>query len=247
MSSKRNQNSLLFLTTLGVYLGLLVVGGSAPQVFAHSATTRNFEINEGIEIRDDLDTNPDDERSPVHMSLGNYLDDVEQFIVALRGLQQKQLFEPTNGTFSVGQSTQLPCVAANKIGSYTVAEFVTSSESARKTLEWFSKRLTDGYSLGDCLPNARLGKETHNSKFDFKLDQNIFTVEVVAKKSSPSNAHITANDLVRASKQIKVDPADLVRARIYEHTTFRSENDQVFILTRLPRADLISLLANIAK
>lgn len=247
MSSKRNQNSLLFLTTLGVYLGLLVVGGAAPQVFAHSATTRNLEINEGIEIRDDLDTNPDDERSPVHMSLGNYLDDVEQFIVALRGLQQKQLFDPANGTFSVGQSTQLPCVAANKVGSYTVAEFVTSSESARKTLEWFSKRLTDGYSLGDCLPNARIGEETHNSKFDFKLDQNNFTVEVIAKKSSPSNAHLTADDLIRASKQLKVDSADLVRARIYENTTFRSENDQVFILTRLPRADLISLLANNAK
>jgi hypothetical protein len=246
LSSKRNQNSLLFLTTLGVYLGLLVVGGSAPQVFAHSATTRNFEINEGIEIRDDLDTNPDDERSPVHMSLGNYLDDVEQFIIALRGLQQKQLFEPANGTFSVGQSTQLPCVAANRIGSYTVSEFATSSESARKTLEWFSKRLTDGYSLGDCLPNARLGEETHNSKFDLKLDQNNFTIEVAARKNSPSNAHITAEDLVRASKQIRIDTADLVRASIYEHTTFRSEKDQVFILTRLPRADLVSLLSKSA-
>ena len=224
-----------------------MVGGSAPHVFAHSATTRNFEINEGIEIRDDLDTNPDDERSPVHMSLGNYLDDVEQFIVALRGLQHKQLFDPASGTFSVGQSTQLPCVAANKIGSYTVAEFVTSSESSRKTLEWFSKRLTDGYSLGDCLPNDRLGQETHNSKFDFKLDQKSFTVEVIVKKSSPSNAHHVAEDLQRTAKHLKVDSADLVRARIYENTTFRSENDQVFIVTRLPRADLISLLANNAK
>jgi hypothetical protein len=64
----------LFLTTLGVYLGLLVVGGAAPQVLAHSATTRNFEITDEIEVKDDLDKKPDDERSPVHMSLGNYSD-----------------------------------------------------------------------------------------------------------------------------------------------------------------------------
>lgn len=226
-----------------MYLGLLVVGGAAPQVFAHSATTRGFEIADEIEIKDDLDYKPDDERSPVHMSLGNYLNDVEQFVIALRTLQAKEQFDPKTGSFSVGQSTQLPCVAANKIGSYTVAEFVTSSEQTRKTLEWFSKKLTDGYSLGDCLPNSRLGQETHNSKFDFKLDSNSFSIEVVAKKSSPSNAQLIADDLLRTARQIKIDPADLVRARLYENTTFRAENDQVFIRTRLPRADLISLLS----
>lgn len=47
------------LTTLGVYIGLLVVGGAAPQVFAHSATTRVFEITEEIEVKDDLDLDPE--------------------------------------------------------------------------------------------------------------------------------------------------------------------------------------------
>jgi hypothetical protein len=58
LNNRRNQNSILFLTTLGVYLGLLVVGGAAPQVFAHSATTRNFELVDEIEVKDDLDKNP---------------------------------------------------------------------------------------------------------------------------------------------------------------------------------------------
>jgi len=56
----KSKNSILVLTTLGVYLSLLMVGGSAPQVFAHSATTRNFEITDEIEVKDDLDTKPDD-------------------------------------------------------------------------------------------------------------------------------------------------------------------------------------------
>lgn len=55
---RRSQNSLVLLTTLGVYLGLLVVGGAAPQIFAHSATTRFFEIAEEQEARDDFDNNP---------------------------------------------------------------------------------------------------------------------------------------------------------------------------------------------
>ena len=245
MSNRKNQNSILFLTTLGVYLGLLVVGGTAPQVLAHSATTRNFEISDETEVRDDLDKKPDDERSPVHMSLGNYFDDVEKFIAALSGFQQRKLFDPAKDAFSVGQSTQLPCVAANRVGSYTAREFVTSDEAIRKSLEWFSKKLTDGYSLGDCLANDRLGsKETHDSNFQFKLDGEAFKVEVSVKKSSAESAKLLAADLAKTHKQTKAVSANQVRARLYEATTFRSDNDQVFVLTRLPRADLVSLLAN---
>lgn len=245
MNTRKNQNSILFLTTLGVYLGLLVVGGAAPQVFAHSATTRAFEITDEIEIKDDLDKKPDDERSPVHMSLENYLDDIERFISALRGLRKKELFDSSINTFSVAQGTQLPCVAANKVGSYTVNEFVTSNEDLRKTLEWFSKRLTDGYSLGDCLPNDRYGsKETHDSKFNFKLDRDSFIIEVAVKKTSTENAKLLAADLANTHRQLKIASANAVLLRIYEKTTFRSENDQVFVVTRLARADLDSLLAN---
>lgn len=58
--SRKAQNSFLVLTTLGVYLGLLMVGGAAPQVLAHSATTRTFEITDEIEVKDDLDNKPDE-------------------------------------------------------------------------------------------------------------------------------------------------------------------------------------------
>ena len=59
MTKGKNYNSILFLTTLGVYLGLVLVGGTAPQVLAHSALTRNFEISDEIEFNDELDTKPD--------------------------------------------------------------------------------------------------------------------------------------------------------------------------------------------
>jgi hypothetical protein len=228
-----------------VYLGLLVVGGAAPQVFAHSATTRHFELSDEIEFRDDLDNKPDDDRSPVKMSIENYLEDVELFISSLRGLKKRGLFDPATGVFSVGQSTQLPCVPANKVGSYTVAQFETNIAGTKPTLEWFSKRLTDGYSLGDCLPNSRFdAKETHDSKFNFKLDRNQLSIEVAVKKVSVRDATLLAEDLSNTFRDLKIAAANAARMRIHETTTFHSENDQVFVITRLPRADLKSLLAN---
>ena len=50
MTNNRKNNSILFLTTLGVYLGLMLVGGAAPQVFAHGALARNFELQDEIEV-----------------------------------------------------------------------------------------------------------------------------------------------------------------------------------------------------
>jgi hypothetical protein len=59
LANKKNQNSILFLTTLGVYIGLLMVGSTPGVIAQQGAMTRNFEISDEIEERDDLDTQPD--------------------------------------------------------------------------------------------------------------------------------------------------------------------------------------------
>ena len=57
MSTRKGQNSILFLTTLGVYLGLVLVG--APHVLAQAATSRQFDVKDEIEKTDEFDGNPD--------------------------------------------------------------------------------------------------------------------------------------------------------------------------------------------
>jgi len=85
LTNRKPQNSILFLATLGVYLGLFIAGGAAPQVFAHSATTRGFEISDEIEVKDDLDTNPDDcsddlsERARQFLNLNSFSDGIIYF------------------------------------------------------------------------------------------------------------------------------------------------------------------------
>lgn len=246
--SRKSQNSFLVLTTLGVYLGLLMVGGAAPQVLAHSATTRNFEITDEIEVKDDLDNKPDDERSDVRLSLLTYFQDVEYFVKTLRRLGGTKYFDPASDSFEVDQSTQLPCVPANKIGSYTANKFVTKNEQLRPWLESFSKLLTDGYSLGDCLPNSRFApSEATDSKFNLRFDKDAFTIDVAVRKSSPEAAKLLAGDLADTFAALKKADADTVRQKLYEATKFRSENDQIFVVTHMPRAALDPLLAKDAK
>ena len=245
--ARKAQNSILLLTTLGVYLGLLVAGGAAPQVLAHSATTRNFEITDEIEIKDDIDRDPD-ERVSARLSLATYFQDVENFIKTLNRLGGTEYFDPSADTFDVTQTTQLPCVAANNVGSYTANNFVTKREALRPWLESFSKLLTDGYSLGDCLPSSRFApNEATDSKFNFHFDKDGFFVEVTVRKSSPQNAKMLAENLVSTSSLLRKEAAGPVRGALYNSTNFRAENDQIFVVTRLPRGSLDPLLAKDAK
>ena len=58
MSQRNKNNSIIFLTTLSVYLGLVLVGGAMSPVLAQAALTRNFDIQDEIEVKDDLDKKP---------------------------------------------------------------------------------------------------------------------------------------------------------------------------------------------
>ena len=53
---------MLFLATLGVYIGLLMAGSSAGMIAQQSAAmARNFELSEEFEIRDEFDRDPQPE------------------------------------------------------------------------------------------------------------------------------------------------------------------------------------------
>ncbi|MBX3268310.1 MAG: hypothetical protein KF831_16545 [Acidobacteria bacterium] len=60
MNNQKNNNSVLFLATLGVYIGLLMAGAS-PGIIAQqsAAMTRNFELSEEFEVRDEFDRDPE--------------------------------------------------------------------------------------------------------------------------------------------------------------------------------------------
>jgi hypothetical protein len=244
MSIRKSQNSILFLATLGVYLGLVLTG--ATPVLGHAATSRQFDLRDEIEFADEFDNKPDGETVALSIPIRNYLQDVESFLGALGRLRKDGTFDLGADNFEVAQTTILPCVPGNKIGSYTADTFRISNESLRPSVERFSKLLTDGYSLADCVPNPQF-REAANSRFEFKLDSSQISIEFAVKKRSPEIARMLSGDLAAALQRYKPSEKDIVRTRLFENTSFRSENDQVFVITRLPRAGLEPLFAINAK
>jgi hypothetical protein len=249
VGNRRTNNSILFLTTLGVYLGLMLAGGATPTVFAHGALTRSFELQDEIEIKDDLDTKPDNETGSLSISIKTYLEDVEFFLGTLQNLEATGKFDAVRDRFEVTQTTLLPCVPANNVGSYTANKFDLDNEQLRPSLERLSKLLTDGYSLADCLPNSYFnGAEATSSKFSFKLDESAFTIQVAVQKSSPEIAKKLSGDLGGVFPRFAPkSSAEIARQKLFENTTFRSQNNQVLVITRLPRAALDPLIARRAK
>ena len=249
MEKRKHQNSILFVATLGVYLGL-VLSGATPQVIAgqRAAMTRNFDISEEIEFKDDLDNKPDDDRSLLTDSVSVYLEDVEQLLAALGSLTKSGQFDTASNPFDVAQTVFLPCQAFNKAGSYTPQRFENVNLALKPYLERFSKELTYGYSLGDCIKTpAYQDKEAVASDFNFRLDKKAFSIEITVKKSSPQSATELADALPPTFRSLREKTDAAVRQKIIDSTTVRSRADQVFIVTRLPRASIDLLIAMYAK
>jgi MFS superfamily sulfate permease-like transporter len=235
------QNSVLLIATLGVYFGLVLAG--APQVLSNAALTRTFDVRDEIELVDELDTNPDEKRSPVTASVQIYVEDVELFFANLARLKKDGKFDPSRDTFSVAQNTLLPCTDGGRNGRFTPIRFLASSEPSRPALETFSRGMVYGYSLGDCIPNGEFDVTAAESKFDISLDAKNFNVQVTVKKETPQRAIELVDSLKTAFEQRAASTKSELQRAIIRYTNFKTQNEQVFVTTRLPRSGLISLLS----
>jgi hypothetical protein len=241
MSNRKNYNSIVFLTTLSVYLGLVLAGGAAPSVMAQAALTRDFDIKRELVVEDDLDKKPDDKDSiDFESSLDDYFGDVGSFVEDLQKLHQIGKFDLDYDKFEISELGFVPCdvngdpvrtaYSNNKIGNRWLEPALTD---ARYKFE-------DWNFLADCFKNADYSNEVVSTASDLKLsyDKAQLKVELSAFKTSPHRAEQLAANFSQAFKVYEVDEDEPIVKKIYENTTFKSENNQVFIVTRLPRAAL---------
>ncbi|MGE3465584.1 MAG: hypothetical protein AB7J13_01515 [Pyrinomonadaceae bacterium] len=247
MTNTRSKNSIIALATLGVYIGLLMAGGT-PVLGHQAAMTRNFDVKDELELKEKLDKKPDDERSPVTASVQIFLEDIEYFLASLERLRSKGRFDPNHDKFYVAQNTLLPCIDSNLAGRYTPVRFETTSADSRRALEYFSRGMQYGYLLGDCVVNAEFnGVNAAESRFSFGLDDREFQVNVSVRKDSPQRAAALAREVEASMRLYSGDGSPAIRRRLIETTAVRSANDQVSVVTRLPRAGLVSLLSTNAQ
>ena len=214
MTKGKNYNSIVFLTTLSVYLGLVLAGGAgAPQVLAQAALTRNFDIQIETEVKDDLDNKPDNESCT----------------------------EPQ--TKPDAQDYQF-------IGQYAkfVSELVKVNYSPdyEMSATMYSLSVADAEIFDQIFPSLR--KTVEIDEFNYELKKDKFTGKIILKpKSSVKNVSFpvfdySANLNYQLCKSLgKYEPVILKNTEIFH------ENNQIFIVTRLPRGSIDALLATNAQ
>lgn len=251
MTKGKNYNSIVFLTTLSVYLGLVLAGGAgAPQVLAQAALTRNFDVQIEAEIKDDLDNKPDADEEIKNLadSLGRYFDRVEYLAQDLRKLHSIEKFDLSSERFQVAKNLFKFCDTDGKpLGVGQVEEDISPIGNwwvvaATKDAIY---RFEDWNKFSDCLPSGKVEQsnaKTSVIKISYDKTGGLKVELVIDKGSKQFAGHLAAN-FNRAFKIYKVREDEPIVKEISKNTSFKSENNQVFIVTRLPRGSIDTLPA----
>lgn len=243
MSKNKNHNSILFLTTLGLYFGL-VLAGASPQLLAQAATTRNFDIKDEIEFKDDLDTKPDSDEDAAHW-VDNYFGKFGELLEELGALHHDGKFDPGHDEFRLLYTTFVPCDYKG-VPTRRIVKDISGikNKTLVPELTVAAIRFEDYSGLSDCFESNKFGEYTvQSSDLTLEYDASSLTVKVSINKKSPELARQAAANFNRAFETLKIK-SDSVPVKIFsEDTSFSFDNNQVFIVTRLPRGSIDKLFA----
>lgn len=234
MTNRKNQNSILFLTTLGVYLGLVLVGAT-PQVLAQAATAKQFSVKDEIKRRDELDNKPDNCRTP----------DLEK-------IRELNALYPWYNDISIIQYSYLverfldayANVDAFSVGWKSVGDLKPDRTVVRTTNLIISESAIGDFEyhildLGNGLPGKSFSfaatKDASGHLLSFESRDFSYDTPLVRY------LYGSALDLYRCSDWLGGDET------ILRHTEIKVEGTSLIITTRLPRGSLDSLLASDAK
>ncbi len=211
MTKRKNYNSVIFLTTLSVYLGLVLVGAPASVLAqVNSVTSQNKNVNS----EDEFNNKPIDE----------FTDKVRQLI--------------SNGKLNLSKPFEIQFVADVVGKDFTNPKFqLIFGDSLIDELQkqWFEAISKSNFSVdGSLVDEIGFAAKNDGKTFTTKVSLNVKKAEdVLTFKSAFSVGLLIAKkESQRLSLQI-----------IAENSVVSSENNQVFIVTRLPRGSLDALLA----
>lgn len=234
MNNRKNQNSILVLATLGVYLGL-VLAGATPQVLAQAAMAKQFNVKDEIEKQDELDNKPDGCRVAKsgreiteldatylwfnHRTISEYAHLVEQIIDAYSDVDAFNVGWKSIGDFRPGRTVT------------TTTDFVGTDRSAHDFDE-------DVIFVGNGL---------HGKSFSFSATKD----DSGYSSKFESNAIPYDPPLVRYLYRAAFDFRKCFRPEqqeiILRHTEIKVEGTNLIVSTRLPRGALDLQLAKDAK
>ncbi|HEX8250325.1 MAG TPA: hypothetical protein VF599_19280 [Pyrinomonadaceae bacterium] len=238
MTKGKNYNSIVFLTTLSVYLGLVLAGGAGvPQVMAQAALTRNFDVQIEAEIKDDLDKKPDEDL---------FAESIVELVRKLDALSNDEKFDWEAET-NLNVKDLIFC-ESNNFPSYLATSKHGTSVFNRNVSGVFDE---SGIRIGRQLlrkkSDSGLGEfysslpETVN--FSFWVENKSLSIEAQINLKTEAAARSFA-DLIAAylSQTESLKPGSGTKI-IAENTKSKADGTKVLIVTRLPRGSIDSLLA----
>lgn len=232
MSEKKNHNSLIFITTLSVYLGLVLVG-SSPAVLAQAATTRVYDIKSEVVVEDDLDKKPD-ELSVDELAVVSNVDVVDiigQFAEVLGKYERSGMLGQARSPISFGVSVE----------NFATTNKTTETTNLRNEdlIEAF-RQLSDQLALNPLRslsePISRDKSAAGRTSLLIKADDAALSVEISIQKRNARSATILAQELNRALERRIVVSDTSVQLGVLSSARVYTANNLVFITAALPRS-----------
>ncbi len=251
MSKNKGYNSILFLTTLSVYLGLVLVGAPSSVLAQQVALTQRFEIQNEFESEDDLDKKPDDETLEGFLLVR--LDAaLNEFVEDLRELNSRGKYK-SNLSFSTGYSYNY-CSGGRDDGTSSIS---FDRDQDKKIFD-LQIKLRKNLNIANVVRNIEelpnfieasvndtfSNDQTHLCKkfiVGFSLDKSEFDLSISFSQNS-QNALITAENLNSLFSIKALNAQNAVSKQFYENTRAKAENQYISVVTRLPRGSLNALV-----
>lgn len=230
MTSRKNYNSVIFLTTLSVYFGLVLVGAPAP-VFAQNVLTRQqYEREFAKQNKDELEKPLND---------GNlFVPQIIQLVHELNSLSKNKHFDwNAKNHYEIEgiafcESDNYPSYLGS--GSFGNEPFGASDDFAVRLAREISKRrVADGF--GDFY--------SQSVSFDFSTENSTFSLKATTENKNSQDNQVFYSEVAAYFERFASFPKSSKEKVIYENTKITSDNNQVIVVTRLPRGSLDALLA----
>ncbi len=212
----------------------MLVGATPSVLLAQAATTRNFNVQDEIEVKDNLDKKPDGEEFE-NFSKKNFPTLFVQFLDEVRkSVESGKITLPiqTNFRFEAYFNYSEMCNGSG-FGSDSSADKYLAKiveDAFRQKIEPRTFELAD-YPRSSA-KNIKLNLEANNTDLSLKISFGKFNAEQFAKFLNQEFSSSAVSLEITLTKQI------------YENTRATSENNEVFVVTRLPRGSLDRLLKN---
>jgi hypothetical protein len=218
----KKHNSILFITTLSVYLGLVLVGAS-PQILAQAALTRNFDIKAEIEFEDDLDKNPDEK------ALEKYSDAFRQLVSLAKEFAEKNPTKFRDGKF------EFDCSFILRANDASVTSCGSDETVWREFIDPF-REITKAF------PHTAK-KDAEQAKFNLTISDSEFVLKTTLNLDSDRQAGETSSFYEKSLSEKRRAQLANAQSAVYENTEISAKNNQILIVTRLPRASIDALSA----